>query len=154
MDSMNTGIRTVVTFTSSGFNTTEPKDYFINPCCFGDDVAKWLIEQLKNQGVKTDEKPGQEDFGWYVIFSANGMPHCFVLGFRPSDDTGDGEWIGWVERCGFVRSLLGRRAKAVTRPAAEAIHRVMNASPMIHNVRWHLKHDFDRGNEAAGQRTP
>lgn len=55
---MNLVIRTVVTFTSSYFNTTEPKDYFINPCCFGDDVAKWLIEQFKDRGVDTDENPG------------------------------------------------------------------------------------------------
>jgi hypothetical protein len=34
---MNTQIRTVVTFNSSAFNTTQPKSYFINDCCFGDD---------------------------------------------------------------------------------------------------------------------
>ena len=40
-------MRTLVTFRSSAFNTTQPKDYFINPGCFGDDVAKWLMGELR-----------------------------------------------------------------------------------------------------------
>lgn len=35
-------------------------------CCFGDDVAKWLIGELRKLGMKAGEKPHQEDFGWYV----------------------------------------------------------------------------------------
>ena len=31
---MNSEIRTVVTFESTAFNMAEPKEYFINPCCF------------------------------------------------------------------------------------------------------------------------
>ena len=37
-------IRTVVTFQSSAFNTSERKDYFINNCCYGDDVARVIAE--------------------------------------------------------------------------------------------------------------
>jgi hypothetical protein len=62
---MNPKTRTVVTFESMAFNMAEPKDYFINPRCFRDDVAKWLINELRKQAVKTDEQPGQEDFGSY-----------------------------------------------------------------------------------------
>jgi hypothetical protein len=92
--SMDSNFRTVVTFTSAVFNTTEQKPYFINPCCFGDDVAVWLIEQFRERGMVTDEEPGQEDFGWYVTFRANNMPHWFLFSFRPSDGDSDGEWIG------------------------------------------------------------
>jgi hypothetical protein len=63
---MESEIRTVVTFESTAFNMTEPKDHFINPRCFVDDVAAWLIRELRKQGIGTDEKPGQEDFGWYL----------------------------------------------------------------------------------------
>ncbi len=56
-------IRTVVTFQSPAFNTSERKDYFINDGCYGDDLARWLIEQLRSRGVQTDAEPGQEDFG-------------------------------------------------------------------------------------------
>ena len=61
-------LRTLVTFQSSAFNTSERKDYFINDCCYGDDVARWFIEQLRKRDVQTDAEPGQEDFGWYFGF--------------------------------------------------------------------------------------
>jgi hypothetical protein len=62
-------MRTCVTFNSAVFNTTQTKDYFINPGCFGDDVCKWLTEEFRANGVETDKGPDQEDFGWY--FNSN-----------------------------------------------------------------------------------
>jgi hypothetical protein len=79
--------RTVVGFRSTAFNMAEPKDYFINPCCFGDDVAKWLIAELRNEGVETDEKPSQEDFGWYLNFDVARTSHTFVIGHRPTGES-------------------------------------------------------------------
>ena len=49
MDAMEQEARAVVTFGSAAFNMAEPKDYFINPCCFGDDVANWLIGKVASQ---------------------------------------------------------------------------------------------------------
>lgn len=46
---MDSETRTVVIFNSTAFNMAEPKDYFINPCCFKDDVPKYLIGELRNQ---------------------------------------------------------------------------------------------------------
>jgi hypothetical protein len=45
-------MKTVATFQSSAFNTTVTKDYFINPECFGDDLARWLITRLRATGTK------------------------------------------------------------------------------------------------------
>jgi hypothetical protein len=58
---METTVKTVVTFKSSAFNMSEPREYFINPSCFGDDLAKWLAEQLRSNGHQASEVPGQED---------------------------------------------------------------------------------------------
>jgi hypothetical protein len=102
---MNSEIRTVVTFESTAFNMAEPKEYFINPCCFGDDVAKWVIGELRKQGVEADEKPRQEDFGWYLNFEVASSGHCFVIGHRPTGESEAGTWIGWLERS---RGLLVR----------------------------------------------
>jgi hypothetical protein len=152
--SMDSNLRTIVTFTSAVFNSTEQKPYFINPCCFGDDVARWLIEQFRERGIAADEEPGQEDFGWYVTLRTNDIAHWFLFSFRPSDGIDDGKWIGFVERCGFIRGLLGRGATTVDRSAVDTIHRILTTSSNIENVRWHLRRDFDRGNEAAGQPAP
>jgi len=43
---MESEIRTVVTFESTAFNMITPRDYFVNPCCFGDDLAEWLIREI------------------------------------------------------------------------------------------------------------
>jgi hypothetical protein len=44
------------------------KPHFINPCCFGEDFAGWLKQQLTHSadlGVGLSE-PIQEDYGWGV----------------------------------------------------------------------------------------
>jgi hypothetical protein len=148
---MDSEIRTIVTFESTAFNIVEPRDYFINPRCFGDDVAKWLIGELRKQGEETDEKPGQEDFGWYLNFEVTGTGHCFVIGYRPTRETEAGTWIGGLERRrGLIGSVLGGRKRGIQPSAAEAIHRILSSSPLIRDVRWHFQRDFDDGYEERG----
>ena len=145
---MESEIRTVVTFESTAFNMTEPKDYFINPCCFGDDLAEWLIRELRKQGIRTDEKPGQEDFGWFLNFEAAGVGHTFVIGHRPPGETEAGTWIGWLERKrGLIGSIVGGRRRGIQASAAQAIHQTLTASPVVRDVRWHFQRDFDSGIE-------
>jgi hypothetical protein len=145
---MRSEIRTVVTFESTAFNMTEPKNYFINPCCFGDDVAEWLIRELRKQGMETDEKPGQEDFGWYLNFEVVGIGHTFVIGHRPNGETEAGIWIGWLERKrGLIGSVLGGRRRGIQASAAQAIHQILNTCSEVRDVRWHFQRDFDSGVE-------
>ena len=139
-------MRTLVTFKSSAFNTTASKDYFINPGCFGDDVAKWFMAELRTKGIETDKEPGQEDFGWYFNFALPEGKHCLVIGFRPGDDKEEGTWIGWLERaCGFVGSLLGGRKRGISTSAVGAIQKVLSGSSKIRDIRWHVRSDFDKG---------
>lgn len=128
-------MKTEVHFHSMAFNCTESKDYFINPCCWGDDVCRWLISGLRAETIKTDDEPGQEDFGWYFCFEAGGCSHCFVVGFQPSDpDSGD-QWLGWIERdVGLVCSLFGGRKRGIKPEAVEAIDRALQSHPAITNI--------------------
>ena len=75
-------VRTMVTFRSGQFNTTERKPFYINDCCFGDDLAAWLIQELKTFGIVVDEKAGQEDFGWYITFRVGLYKYHFVVGYN------------------------------------------------------------------------
>jgi hypothetical protein len=148
-------MRTVVTFQSRSFNTTEPKEYFINECCFGDDLCKWLIQRLRANSIQTDDEPGQEDFGWYFEFTVPDGAHCLVLGFRPGDTDDDEDWVGWIERSkGPLGSIFGGRNKGIASSALTAIHTVLSNASEISNVRWHEKADFDRGREELGSPTP
>jgi hypothetical protein len=141
---MDTQIRTVVTFNSSAFNTTEPKSHFINDCCFGDDVAKWLLGELRGLGLSVSEQPGQEDSGWYLNFQSQSSSSTFVISFRPDNEQEGKTWIGIIERnCGFLNSLLGGRARRIDPPAVAAIHKILSGSPNVEELRWHFRRAFD-----------
>lgn len=152
---MSERIQTVVTFTSSLFNTSTQKAYFINPGCFGEDVAKWLADQLRNKGYEAANLPGQEDFGWYFTFQVSGIEYCFVISYRPADKNEEGVWIGWLERSrGLVASILGGRKRGIDPQAAQAIHEALSSSPQIGNIRWHFEHDFKAAHEELGTSEP
>lgn len=53
-----------VSLQSARFEYKEPKPYFINPNCFGEDVAGWLVTALGREGFMVDEPIQQEDYGW------------------------------------------------------------------------------------------
>jgi hypothetical protein len=126
-----------VTFRASGFNTSQPREHFINPDCYGDDVAAWLIEGLRARGVDVDAEPGQEDFGWFVRFRIDGAPHCFVLGLIPADGSEEACWAGWFERdVGLLASILGRRHRGILPAAVEAVRDVLTASARVRDVAW------------------
>jgi len=147
-------VRTLVTFESSAFNTTESKQYFVNPRNYGDDVAKWMIAALQKAGVQTDDEPGQEDFGWYFEFRVPEGQHCAAVGFRPGDPAPQGCWIAWIERSrGLLGSLSGGRQRGIAASAAAAIHATLQSAE-IRNIRWHEKKDFDAMREALGAETP
>ena len=148
-------MRTVVTFESSAFATREPREYLINPESYGDDVARWIGARLRAAGVRADDAPGQEDFGWYFDFDVPEGRHCFIVGFRPGDADVPDAWIGWVERHrGFVASLFGRRGHGIASSAVDALHRALAGASEVRNVRWHRRADFDAGREEVGTPDP
>lgn len=152
---MDSQIRTVATFHSSAFNTSEPKSYFINDCCFGDDLAKWLIGELRSHGLSVSEEPGQEDFGWYLNFQTDSAGSTFVISFRPDDEQKGKTWVGIIERnCGFLASLLGGRSRRIDPAAIVAIHKILSGSPKIDELRWHFRRDFDQAREELGAASP
>ena len=144
-------VRTLATFRSSAFNTTQRTPYFINPGCYGDDVCRWLIARLRAASVATDPEPGQEDFGWYFNFTVPEGEHCCVLGLRTAAD-GNPTWIAWIERRrGLPASIVGGRNRGIASPAVLAIQEALTA-PEILDLQWHDKTDFDRGRETSSPR--
>jgi hypothetical protein len=89
--------RSVVSFESSAFNCTEPKQYFINEGCFGDDVAAWFRDELRSRGYAASE-PGQEDFGWYLPVEIDGLDYFLLIGYREGTSSERGAWFVVLER--------------------------------------------------------
>ena len=141
---MSSKIRTIVTFENPAFNTTERREYFINECCYGEDMAHALMSQLKSLGYQTDTEPGQEDFGWYFGFRAGRTDYQFVIGHRPGDECGPAVWIGQVERkAGLIASIFGARNRGIQPAAVSAVHSAISSLAQVSNIRWHQKEDFD-----------
>ena len=130
-------------FVSTHFNTSVPKDYFINPGCYGDDLAEWLIAKLNASAIATSAEPGQEDFGWYLTFVLERTEYCVVVGFQPNDPESGDCWIGWVERhVGFLASILGGRKRGISPNALAHLDRVLRSSPEIRDLVWRRPEDL------------
>ena len=128
-------MQTEATFRSSAFNTSEVKPYFINPCCFGDDLARCMIARLRSNGLQTDDEPRQEDFGWYFQFEVPGGRHCCVLGYQEDDP--EGRWLIWLERSrGFLGSILGMRKRGIDSAAVRALQDILGRAPEIRELEW------------------
>jgi hypothetical protein len=139
--------KTAVAFRSSAFNMSEPKEYFINACCFGDDVAKWLTSEMRNRGYEVFGEPGQEDFGWYLKFRVLDVDYFFIIGHQPGNEDNDpGVWLGWIQRAGFSKSILGLSNRRIHLAAVRAIHEILFNSPLVTDIRWHiLNEDWETG---------
>ena len=77
------------------FNHREVKPHFINPCCFGEDFAAWLNEQLADLPGAGFELSDiiQEDYGWGLWATKGKDPFWIAIGFcgeGPTDEPG--EW--------------------------------------------------------------
>ena len=121
MHVMSGAARYDVLFTSDRFNLSEPREYFINDCCYGDDVAGWLVERLARAGLAPTE-PGQEDWGWY--FEVRYEPATYFVGVGGNADedasgNNQGEWRLIVEKHRTLwEKLTGAICSALTMPSS------------------------------------
>ncbi len=151
----NFAARTLVTFKANAFNTCVPKDYFINPTCFGDDVVEWMTEELKRAGFQIVGNAGQEDFGWFLRLRVGNTDYDFVVGFRTGEANDSSDWIAWIEpKRGIFKYLLPGREYPVETTVVHAIHAILSASTEIRDIRWHVRANFDKGIEELGSHQP
>ena len=128
-------MRREASFKSSTFNTSDVREYFINDCCFGDDLAKWLIARLRAAGLETDDEPGQEDFGWYFNFNVPAGAYCCIVAYQ--EDEPEGVWhITLERRLGFVRSVFGGRGHGIDAHAVDAINKALESAPEVKELQW------------------
>jgi hypothetical protein len=138
-------MRNTVRFQSAKFNSTEPRAHFINPDCFGDDVAAWLKPKLEELGYRV-EGPDQEDWGWYLVCRHSAGSHYLNIGH-----TGE-EWQLVAERQRSFGEWLLRRTKSPAPELTRNLHRILTAEPDVRVAEW-LRLD-DRGRESDVAREP
>lgn len=124
------------TVESDRFEHRVVQPHFINPCCFGEDLANWLSEQLRRlskQGFEINE-PLQEDYGWGFWLRKGRSRFWLALSY-----VGDGptetpaQWVVSVTHSGILPFLLGRVDLGNIRMIEESIKAAILASD---DIRW------------------
>ena len=145
-----------VTFATTLFNPTEVKDYFINPCCFGDDCLQWLIDRLKEQGwQEVDEEPDEEDWGWYFFVKAGQRIFWVGVGLLEDEDRPP-TWLIFVESqlSWMKRKIFGQSDQTELLTLCQALDQVLKSSPEISDIRWYTKGDWSKGKQEGGHSSP
>jgi hypothetical protein len=128
-----------VLFDTNRFNLSEVKEYFINPCCFGEDLAAWLRGKLLERGIPTIE-PDQEDWGWYIESTYGGRAYFIGIGGNADETSSDanrGEWRISVEKHRSLRDkLTGKNPMSSDEPIIAVIREIVEAEPDFKNIRY------------------
>ena len=99
-----------ILFKTDRFNLSKVGQHFINPCCFGEDLAAWLRLKLIERSIEVRE-PYQEDWGWELP-ARNGSDSHYLCMSGNSDESSknkdEGEWPQGSPKSGHVGSAENR----------------------------------------------
>src|SRR5215469_4162549 len=123
-----------ILFRTSRFNLSKVGEHFINPCCFGEDLAAWLRVKLVEKGVEARQSY-QEDRGWELPTTHGSDSYYLCMSGNsdePSANQDEGEWRIIVEK----KRSLGRRLRGKGKIAAndkmtQMIEEILCAEPTI-----------------------
>ncbi len=126
-------------FETNRFNLSEVKEHFINPCCFGEDLAAWLCARLLEREAEVTG-PGQEDWGWYLEANNQGRRYFIGVGGNADESSADkdqGEWRIIVERRRSVwEKLTGEGEMTEADEMVTLIREILRREPDFQNVRY------------------
>jgi hypothetical protein len=126
-----------ILFETSRFNLTEVKPHFINDCCFGEDLARWLREMLIAVGMTVIE-PAQEDWGWYIEASHDGQSYFIGIGGNAEEgaaDTNQGQWRISIEKHRSLKQkLTGKNKMTADEPIIPIIRGLLEREPDVSNI--------------------
>jgi hypothetical protein len=126
-----------IIFKTSRFNLSKVGEHFINPCCFGEDLAAWLRIKLVDKKIEVFE-PYQEDWGWELPAKHGSDSYYLCMngnadGSSTSKD--EGEWRIIVEkRRSIWQRLSGKGKIAADDRMARIIEDILSGEATIRGV--------------------
>src|SRR6266566_5448778 len=124
-------------FKTNRFNLSKVGEHFINPCCFGEDLAAWLRIKLVDKKIEVFE-PYQEDWGWELPVKHGSDSYYLCMsgnadGSSTSKD--EGEWRIIVEkRRSIWQRLSGKGKIAADDRMARIIEEILSGEATIRGV--------------------
>lgn len=132
-------MRRDVIFESKQFNLSKVQPHFINPCCFGEDVAAWMGDHLRKQGINATP-PAQEDWGWYFLAEMDGEQYFLGIGGNSHENPNDpdyGEWRIMIEKPQSLWQKLTRKNDVVgSKRFFQMIEHLLIHEPGITSIRY------------------
>lgn len=120
-------------FQSTAFAVVPGEDDGTNPGIFGESLAKWLLQQLRQKGCAVGEVIA-EDFGWCV--SLGSKPHKLYVACASVEEEPSYWRVFVFTEGGFVSRMLGRDISAESLTTAfVAVREVLQSSPHVHGLR-------------------
>ena len=116
------------------FEHREIKPHFINPCCFGEDFARWLRDQLADLSAAGYElsEPIQEDYGWGFWAARGQDPYWLAIslcGDGPTEEPG--EWVvsvGYDPGLNLLKRLFHKPDKASVAELRARVRQVLGSA--------------------------
>lgn len=127
-----------ILFDTDRFNLSETKEHFINPCCFGDDLANWLRAKLLERGIPTIE-PGQEDWGWYIESRLGGNSYFIGIGGAAEESAPKsnlGEWRIMKKHRSLWEKLGGKNRTSLDDPIFAVIREILEREDDFKSIRY------------------
>jgi hypothetical protein len=105
-----------ILFKTGRFNLSKVGEHFINPCCFGEDLAMWLLAKLGGRNIEA-RPPYQEDWGWELPAKQGSESYylCMSGNSNNGPTKNDGEWRIIVEK----RRSIWQRVSGAGKIAAD-----------------------------------
>ena len=127
-----------ILFNTDRFNLSKVGEHFINPCCFGEDLAGWLRQALIKHGIDALNFY-QEDWGWELPVRYEDRTYYLCMsgnsdGLPESADRG--EWRIIVEKKRSISERLRSKGQIRTNePILHFLTSMLNQEPGFRNVR-------------------
>ena len=124
-----------ILFRSNQFNLSKVGQHFINPCCFGEDLAGWLRQELPSTGIEAST-PYQEDWGWElpVRLGADSY-HLCMSGNADCQGSDVGEWRIIVQkRQSLWDRLMGRGRITADDPVLKLLEGILSKQANVEDV--------------------
>jgi len=126
-----------ILFKTDRFNLSKIDETFINPCCFGEDLARWLGKELRKKSFEVSD-PYQEDWGWELPAKNETAGYCLcVSGYADDEGTNSnaGEWRIIIEKRRSIGQRLTGTGKIETSDRMLAsVREILESEPGIRDV--------------------
>ncbi len=126
-----------ILFKTDRFNLSKVGEHFINPSCFGEDLAAWFRSKLMEKSVDASQ-PYQEDWGWELPAKYGSDAYYLCMSGNAEDSSANnnsGEWRIIIEKKRSIAQRISGKGKITADDGMmRLVEDILRSEPTIHDV--------------------